>query len=60
MDITAVIEDSFHQSDFLSGITEPQAANILSRGNRVRIKSGEILFRQGAPAYKKDPKDTEK
>lgn len=52
MDITAIIEDSFHQSDFLSGITEPQAADILGRGNRVRLKSGEILFRQGDPAYK--------
>ena len=47
-----MIEDSFRRSDFLSGITEPQASDILNRGNLVRLKSGEILVHQGDPAYK--------
>ncbi|MDO9109161.1 MAG: Crp/Fnr family transcriptional regulator [Desulfatirhabdiaceae bacterium] len=52
MNVSAMIEDSFRRSDFLSGITEPQASDILNRGNLVRLKSGEILFHQGDPAYK--------
>lgn len=52
MDASTIIEDSFHRSDFLSGITEQQAAGILNRGNRVRLKSSQILFRQGGPARK--------
>jgi CRP-like cAMP-binding protein len=45
-----MIQDSFHQSDFLSGITGPQAKDILKRGNRVSYKPGDILFRQGDAA----------
>jgi CRP/FNR family transcriptional regulator, nitrogen oxide reductase regulator len=52
LDITPIIEGSFRRSDFLSGITEPQAAGILNRGNRIHLNSGEILFHQGDPAYK--------
>ena len=52
MDVSTIIEDSFHRSDFLYGITEPQAADILNRGNRIRRQSGEFLFRQGDPAHK--------
>ncbi len=52
MDLSAIIGDSFRRSEFLSDVSEPQAADILNRGNRVRLKSGEILFRQGDPAYK--------
>jgi CRP-like cAMP-binding protein len=50
--VSTIIEDSFHRSDLLSGITESQAADILDRGNRIRLKPGEILFRQGEPAHK--------
>lgn len=52
MDASTIIEDSFHRSDFLSGITESQAAGILNRGNRIRLQSGETLFSQGEPAHK--------
>ena len=52
MDVSTIIEDSFLRSDFLTGITELQATDILNRGNRIRLKSGEILFRQGDPAHK--------
>lgn len=52
MDIPAIIEDSIHRSDFLSGILEPHATDILNRGNRIRLRSREVLFRQGDPAYK--------
>jgi len=52
LDVSTITEDSFHRSEFLSGITEPQAADILSRGNRILLKSGETLFHQGDPAYK--------
>jgi len=52
LDVSTIIEDSFLRSDFLTGITELQATDILNRGNRIRLKSGEILFRQGDPAHK--------
>ena len=52
MNVSTIIEDSFRRSDFLIGITESQAADILNRGNRVHLKSGNILFHQGDPAYK--------
>jgi CRP-like cAMP-binding protein len=52
LDASTIIEDSFHRSDFLSGITESQAAGILNRGNRIRLQSGETLFSQGEPAHK--------
>jgi len=50
--MSAIIEDSFRLSDFFSGITELNATDILNRGNRTRLKSGEFLFRQGDPAVK--------
>jgi len=50
--VSTIIEDSFHRSDLLSGITESQAADILDRGNRIRLQPGEILFHQGDPAHK--------
>jgi CRP/FNR family transcriptional regulator, nitrogen oxide reductase regulator len=49
--VSTIIEDSFHRSDFLSGITESQAAGILNRGNRIHLQPGEILFSQGDPAH---------
>ncbi|MCX5883145.1 MAG: Crp/Fnr family transcriptional regulator [Deltaproteobacteria bacterium] len=52
MGVSTIIENSFLRSDFLTGITELQATDILNRGNRIRLKSGEILFRQGDPAHK--------
>ncbi len=52
MNASVIIADSIRRSDFLSGITEPQASDILNRGNLVRLKSGEILFHQGDPAHK--------
>jgi CRP/FNR family transcriptional regulator, nitrogen oxide reductase regulator len=52
LDLNTTLEDSFRRSDFLSGITKLQATDILNRGNRVRLKSGENLFRQGDPALK--------
>jgi CRP-like cAMP-binding protein len=50
--LNAIIEDSFGQSDFLSGIAELHATDILNRGNRIRLKSGQLLFHQGDPAHK--------
>jgi CRP/FNR family transcriptional regulator, nitrogen oxide reductase regulator len=52
LDVTLIIEGSFRRSDFLSGVTESQAAGILNRGNRIHLNPGEILFHQGDPAYK--------
>lgn len=45
-----MIQDNFNRSDFLSGITELQVTDILNQGNRISIKSGKILFRQGDSA----------
>jgi CRP-like cAMP-binding protein len=50
--MSAIIEDSFPRSDFFSGITELNATDILNRGNRTHLKSGEFLFRQSDPAVK--------
>jgi len=50
--MSAIIEDSFQRSDFFSGITELNATDILNRGNRILLKPGEIVFRQGDPAHK--------
>ena len=52
MDVSTIIDDSFRRSDFFLGITESHATEILNRGNRIRLKSGEFLFRQGDPAIK--------
>jgi CRP/FNR family transcriptional regulator, nitrogen oxide reductase regulator len=52
LNVSAIIADCISRSGFLSGITEPQASDILNRGNLVRLKSGEILFHQGDPAHK--------
>ncbi len=52
MDVNTLIEDSFRRSEFLLGITESHATDILHRGSRIRLKAGEILFYQGDPAYK--------
>lgn len=51
MDVKTIIEDSFRRSEFLLGITESHAVDILHRGSRIRLKAGEILFYQGDPAY---------
>lgn len=50
LDVTSISTDSFRGSDFLSGITDSQVADILGCGSRTGIKDGEILFRQGDPA----------
>ncbi|MBI5589517.1 MAG: Crp/Fnr family transcriptional regulator [Deltaproteobacteria bacterium] len=52
MDVSTIIEDSFRQSDFLLGITESHAIDILNRGIRIHLKSGEYLFHQGDRARK--------
>ncbi len=52
MDVNTIIDDSFRRSDFFLSITESHAADILNRGNRICLKSGENLFYQGDPAYK--------
>ncbi len=52
LDIIPITEDGFRQSNFLSGIAEFQATDILNQGNRVCLQSGEILFRQDEPAYR--------
>jgi CRP-like cAMP-binding protein len=50
--MNAIFQDGFRLSDFFSGITELHAIDILNRGNRTRLKSGEFLFCQGDPADK--------
>ena len=52
MDVNTLIEDSFRRSEFLLGITESHATDILHRGSRIRLKSGDILFCQDDPANK--------
>jgi CRP-like cAMP-binding protein len=52
LDLTSILNFSFHHSEFFTDIIEAQATDILKQGNGIRLKSNEILFRQGDPAFK--------
>ena len=54
LNASTITENSFHRSDFLSGITESQAAGILNRGNRIRLQPGEMtaIHYSGMAIYK--------
>jgi len=52
LDLFSVIADNIGQTGFLEGVTEELHTRIIGLGNKMTVKSGEMVFRQGDPAHR--------